>query len=204
MTRVILIRHGKTCWNQSHRIQGGSNDTVLDEEGERQCRCLAERFKNEKIVAVYSSPMYRAMGTAKAIADSHNLEVIQEKAFREMNCGTLEGAETRDIGSRLQKLIKGGTEDELLFKSCGGESCDQLQNRVLTAILEKVEKHQHGTIVVVSHYFVIASILCASVGIPATQLGRFRFGEASISIINFDSYGPFLSLFNDCCHLTPS
>jgi broad specificity phosphatase PhoE len=204
VTKVILIRHGQTSWNQSRRIQGGNNDTVLDEEGERQCRCLAERLKKENIKAVYSSPLSRAMGTAQWIADGHNLDVIEEPAFREMNCGTLEGAEIRDIGSRLQKLVKGGNEDELLFKSCGGESCDQLQNRAWTAILEKVEKHQHGTIVVVSHYFVLASILCAAVGIPATQLGRFRMGVTSICIVSFDSYGPFLSLFNDRCHLTPA
>ena len=204
MLRVILIRHGRTNWNESRRIQGGNQDTILNPEGERQCRCLAERFKNEKIVAVYSSPMSRAMGTAQMIADVHNLEVIQEPALREMDCGTLEGAEIRDIGSRLQKLVKGGNEDELLFKSCGGESCDELQKRAWNAILKIVEKHQDGTIVVVSHYFVIASILCAAVGIPATQLGRFRIGETSVSIVSFDSYGPFLSLFNDRCHLTPA
>jgi broad specificity phosphatase PhoE len=145
-------------------MQGGNNDTVLDEEGERECRCLAERLKKENIKAVYSSPLSRAMGTAQWIADGHNLDVIEEPAFREMNCGTLEGAEIRDIGPRLQKLVMGGNEDELLFKRCGGESCDQLQNRAWTAILEKVEKHQDDTIVVVSHYFVLASILCAAVG----------------------------------------
>ena len=201
MTKVILIRHGQTSWNQSRRIQGGNNDTVLDEEGERQCRCLAQRLKKENIEAVYSSPLSRAMGTAQWIAGGHNLDVIEEPAFREMNCGTLEGAEIRDIGSRLQKLVNGGNEDELLFKGRGGESCDQLQSRDWTAILEKVEKHQDGTIVVVSHYFVLASILCAAVGIPATQLGRFRMGAASVCIVSFDSYGPFLSLFNDRCHV---
>ncbi len=201
MTRVILIRHGQTSWNQSRRIQGGNNDIVLDEEGERQCRSLVERLKNEDIKAVYSSPLMRAKGTAQGIADSHNLEVIKEPAFCEMNCGTREGTEIRDIGSRLHQLVMGGNEDELLFKGCGGESCDQLQHRVWTAILKKVEEHQDGTIVVVSHYFVLASILCATVGIPATQLGRFRIGEASISIVSFDSYGAFLSQFNDRCHL---
>ena len=204
MTKVILVRHGQTSWNQSRRIQGGNNDTVLDDEGERQCRCLAERLKKENIKAVYSSPLSRAMGTAQRIADGHHLDVIEEPAFREMNCGNLEGSEISDIGSRLQELARGGNEDELLFTSCGGESCDQLQNRAWTAILEKVEKHQDGAIVVVSHYFVIASILCAAVGIPATQLGRFRIGVTSICIVSFDSYGPFLSLFNDRCHLTPA
>jgi broad specificity phosphatase PhoE len=203
VTRVILIRHGQTSWNQARHIQGGNNDTILDEAGERQCRCLTERLKREDFKAIYSSPLSRAMGTARWIADDHNLEVIEEPAFREMNCGTLEGAEIRDIGSRLQKLIEGGNEDELLFKSCGGESCDRLQNRAWTAILEKVEKHRDGTIAVVSHYFVLASILCAALGIPATQLGRFRLGVTSISIVSFDSYGPFLSLFNDRCHLAP-
>jgi broad specificity phosphatase PhoE len=185
-------------------MQGGNNDTVLDAEGERQCRSLAERLKEEDIKAVYSSPLSRAMGTAQWIADGHDLEVIEEPAFREMNCGTLEGAEIKDIGARLQKLLRGGNEDELLFKGCGGESCNQLQSRAWSAILEKVEQHRDGTIVVVSHYFVLASILCAAVGIPATQLGRFRMGATSISTISFDAYGPFLSLFNDRSHLSPA
>ena len=182
-------------------MQGGNQDTVLDGEGERQCSRLAQRLQAENIKAVYSSPLSRAMGTARWIADSQNLDVIEEPAFREMNCGTLEGAEIADIGARLQELAQGGDEDKLLFKNCGGESCDQLQRRVWAAILDKVEKHQEGTIAVVSHYFVIASIICTAVGIPATQLGRFRIGATSISIVGFDSYGPFLSLFNDRGHL---
>ncbi len=204
MTKVILIRHGQTSWNQSRRMQGGNNDTVLDAEGDRQCRCLAQRLKKEDIKAVYSSPLNRAMGTAQWIAEGHDLDVIVEPALREIDCGTLEGAGIEDIGSRLQKLIQGGNEDELLFKGCGGESCDQLRDRTWTAILEKVEKHRDGTIAVVSHYFAIAAVLCAAVGIPATQLGRFRIGATSVSIISFDAHGPFLSLFNDRSHLTPA
>jgi len=201
VTKVILIRHAQTSWNQSRRIQGGGNDTVLDAEGERQCLCLADRLKNEDVVAVYSSPLSRAMTTAQWIADSHNLAVNEEPDFREINCGALEGAEIADIGARLQKLVNGGNEDELLFKGCGGESCEQLQDRAWTAILRKVEQHGDGALVVVSHYFVIASILCAALGMRATQLGRFRLGVTSISVITFDAYGPFLSLYNDRCHL---
>jgi broad specificity phosphatase PhoE len=202
VTKVILIRHAQTSWNQSRRIQGGDNDTVLDNEGERQCGCLAERLKKEDIDAVYSSPLSRALATARWIAGGHNLDVVEDPAFREMNCGTLEGTEIADIGSRLQRLVNGGNEDELLFRSCGGESCDQLQQRAWNAILDKVAKHPDGTLAVVSHYFVIAAILCAALGMPATQLGRFRLGVTSISIVNFDPYGPFLALYNDRCHVS--
>ena len=174
---------------------------MLDETGERQCRSLAARLKKEKIDAVYSSPLSRAIATARWIARDHGVDLIEEPAFREMNCGTLEGTEIADIGSRLQRLLKGGNEDELLFKSCGGESCDEILERAWGAVLEKVAKHRGGTFVVVSHYFVIASILCAVLGIPATQLGRFRLGVTSISTVSFDSYGPFLTLYNDRCHI---
>ena len=202
MTNVILIRHAQTSWNRSGRIQGGDNDTVLDQTGERQCRSLAERLNKEKIDAVYSSPLRRAMATARWIARDHGIDVIEEPAFREMNCGALEGREIADIGSRLQKLLNGGNEDELLYKSCGGESCEQLRDRAWGAILDKVAKHRDGTLVVVSHYFVISSILCAVLGIPATQLGRFRLGVTSISTVSFDAYGPFLTLYNDRCHVS--
>lgn len=201
MTNVILVRHAQTSWNQSRRIQGGDNDTVLDETGERQCRSLAERLKKEKIDAVYSSPLSRAIATARWIARDRGVDVIEESAFREMSCGALEGREIADIGSRLQRLLRGGDEDELLFKSCGGESCEQLRDRTWGAILEKVARHRDGTILVVSHYFVIASILCAVLGIPATQLGRFRLGVTSISTLSFDAYGPFLTSYNDRCHV---
>ena len=202
MTRVILIRHGRTGWNRSRRMQGGENDAVLDQEGERKARSLADRLKAEKIKAVYSSPLSRAMGTAGRIAEGRRLAVIEDPAFREMDCGTLSGADIQDVGFRLQRIIAGGNEKELLFAGHGGESCDELQKRAWTAILKKVEKHRDETIAVVSHYFVLASILSAAVGIPASQLGRFRMGAASVSMIDFDSDGPFLSLFNDRCHLS--
>jgi len=201
LTRVILIRHGQTSWNEARRIQGGNNDIVLSEEGERQCRCLSERLQKEDIKALYSSPMTRAMGTAQWIAAGQHLEVLQDQALREIDCGTMEGADTRETGSRLQLLLKGGKEEEILFKGCGGESLDELQQRSWNAILRMVERHPEGTIAAVSHYFVIAAILCAVMNLPATQLGRFRLGESSIHIIGFDKHGPFLSLYNDRCHL---
>ncbi len=202
MLKIILIRHGQTGWNQERRIQGGNANTAINSEGERQCNCLAAKLLPEKIEAVYSSPLSRAMYTAEAIARSHNLTVKTDDALREINCGAMEGIPVGDIGHRLQMLVKGGNEDELLFKNCGGESLEQLKNRAWGAIERIAAVHPDGTVVVVSHYFTIAVILCAVLGLPATQLGRFRLGETSVNNIMFDpKYGPFLSLFNDRCHL---
>ena len=202
MLKVILVRHGQTGWNQERRIQGSNADTKINEEGERQCSCLSLKLQSEKVVAVYSSPMSRALYTAEAVAKCHNLSVITDNGLKEINCGNMEGIPVADIGHRLQMLVKGGDENELLFKECGGESLEQLKERAWGAIQRIADAHPDGTVVVVSHYFTISVILCAVLGLPATQLGRFRLGETSVSNIIFDQkYGPFLSLFNDRCHL---
>ncbi len=204
MLRIMLIRHAQTSWNQIRRIQGGNSDTELNEEGERQCRCLALKLKGDDIKAVYSSPLSRALCTARAIASEHGLEVITEPALREINCGRMEGSTIKDIGQRLRQLILAKEEGNLLFKECGGESLEELQKRVWGAIERIAAQHSDGTVVVISHYFVIAAVLCTVIGHPVFQLGRFRLGETSISAINFSDNGPYLSLFNDRCHLSAS
>jgi broad specificity phosphatase PhoE len=205
LLKVILVRHGQTGWNQARRIQGGNADTKINSEGEKQCSCLAARLQTENVVAVYSSPMSRALYTAETVASCFNLTVIPEDDLREINCGRLEGVPVGDIGHRLQLLVQGGDENELLFKQCGGESVEDLQNRAWGTIQRIAKATPDGTVIVVSHYFTIAAILCAVLGLPTTQLGRFRLGETSVSIVMFDEkYGPFLSLFNDRCHLLPA
>lgn len=202
MLKVILIRHGQTGWNQARRIQGGNADTLLNPEGERQCLSLAAKLRSEKIVAVFSSPMSRATFTAEAIARNFNLAIIPDDNLREIDCGNMEGFSIGEIGHRLQQLVRGGDEQELLFTKCGGESLEELQKRAWKAIQGISENYTDGSVVVVSHYFTIAIILCTVLGLPVTQVGRFRLGETSVSAIMFDEkYGPFLSLFNDRCHL---
>lgn len=201
MLKIMLIRHAQTGWNQTRRLQGGNSDTELNEEGERQCRCLALKLKGDDIKAVYSSPLSRALGTARAIASQHGLDVITEPALREIDCGSMEGSTVKDIGQRLRELLIAKEEGNLLFKGCGGESLEELQKRAWGAIERIASQYSDGTVVVISHYFVIATILCTVLGHPVFQLGKFRLGETSISAINFSDSGPYLSLFNDRCHL---
>ena len=91
MVQVILVRHGETDWNKSLRIQGGNSDTELNEKGQQQAEWLGLRLKQERIQAVYSSPLKRALDTAQAIAHHHQLEVQIEPALKELNVGELEG-----------------------------------------------------------------------------------------------------------------
>lgn len=210
MVEVILVRHGETDWNRLHRIQGGNSDTPLNENGAGQARAIALRLKTEKIQAVYSSPLQRAVNTALTIAQEHRLEVQTEPSFKELNVAGLEGVETSAMGKRLDELLilKGHPSGQIKTREdvwtglelAGGESLAQLQQRAWTALQHIVRKHD-GTIVVVTHQFVIQCLICAVLNLPVTQANRMRMTVGSISRIVFDERGARLTLFNDTCYL---
>jgi probable phosphoglycerate mutase len=68
MTRIILVRHGQTEWNRIERFRGRA-DVPLNETGIKQAEATGNRVAAKwKPVAIYSSPLLRAVKTAEAIA----------------------------------------------------------------------------------------------------------------------------------------
>jgi len=165
---------------------------------------LALRLKPERIQAVYSSPLRRAFDTAQAIARYHQLKVEIEPSLREIEVGELEGRPVAEIGKHLDQLLTADSQGEALPKMPGGESLTDVQQRVWSVIKRLVNKHPDGEFVVVSHYFVILTIICSVLNLPLSQIGRFRVGAGSVSTVVFDGQATHLVLLNDSCHLMAS
>src|SRR5690348_16268722 len=95
-TRVFMVRHGATVLSAEDRF-AGATDVQLSDEGREQTRHLAERLKDEKIVAVYASPMGRTIETAQILAQPHKLEVQTRDGLREISHGRWEGMTRREV-----------------------------------------------------------------------------------------------------------
>jgi probable phosphoglycerate mutase len=201
LVRVVLIRHGETGWNKARRIQGGGSDTPLNETGNRQKELIARRLKAETIQDIYSSPLQRALETGRAIAAYHNLEVMVEPAFREIDVGEYEGASVIEIGKKIDEILTMGSHGETVPTMPGGESLKDVQTRVWAALQLLVSRHPEGNIVIVSHYFAILTVICSVLNIPVSQIGRFRMNPGSISTVAFDGKATRLLSFNDSGHL---
>lgn len=63
MGELILIRHGETSWSRTGQ-HAGRIDLPLTEAGQDAARALAPRLAGREFVAVYSSPLTRAVRTA--------------------------------------------------------------------------------------------------------------------------------------------
>ncbi|MER5199885.1 histidine phosphatase family protein [Streptomyces sp. NPDC002755] len=64
MGELILIRHGQTEWSLSGR-HAGRTDVPLTDAGEAAAKALAPRLAGRRPVAVFSSPLSRAVRTAE-------------------------------------------------------------------------------------------------------------------------------------------
>ncbi|HEV2821080.1 MAG TPA: histidine phosphatase family protein, partial [Solirubrobacteraceae bacterium] len=63
---ILLARHGETDDNRARRFQGRRNPP-LNDTGRAQARELAAEVRDERVVALYASPLARAWETASIV-----------------------------------------------------------------------------------------------------------------------------------------
>jgi broad specificity phosphatase PhoE len=200
LLKIFLVRHGETDWNMIRRIQGGASDIPLNEKGKKQAEGVAVRLKSEPIKAIYSSPLQRALHTAQAIARYHDLPIETLPSLKEILVGELEGVSGSEMKLRFDQLICQTCQDRSLVKLPGGESLSDVQIRAWSTLQEISAKHVEGNLVLVSHYFVILSLICTVLNLPLFEIPHMRSQPGTLNIITFENGNSRLELFNDGCH----
>lgn len=201
MSKLFLVRHGETELNSAERYWGRS-DVKLSVAGIDQAERLRDRLAVEKIDAVYSSNLERALVTAEIIASRHQLAVITCAELCEVDFGQLEGLNFSEISQLYPEVAKLWAERSTKLKYPGGESLVEFNNRV-SKFLSKLDKHTTGeTILVVAHAGVLRTLVCQLLGIDPQRRWQFRLDLASLSILETHQQGAILSLLNDVSHLT--
>lgn len=150
--KVFLVRHGETTWNAAGKIQGKSN-THLSPLGKKQAKQIALVLKAQKFDAIYSSPLKRALDTAKEIAKHHKeLEIIKKKELEEINYGMFEKMTFSFIDAHHKKLWAERRKHKYYFKPKNGESFAEMdKNRIKPFVQEIKKKHDGETICIVAH-----------------------------------------------------
>lgn len=80
---LLLIRHARPL--RRELAEGEVADPELTEQGHAQAEALAEWLSGERIDALYSSPMKRAMQTAEHVASHLGLEVLVDPELAEFD-----------------------------------------------------------------------------------------------------------------------
>src|SRR5215510_12171777 len=200
-TRVFIVRHSATVLSAEDRF-AGVTDVELSEEGRKKARCLSERLSDEKISAVYASPLGRTVETARILAAPHNLPVQTCDGFREISHGHWEGMKRHEVEKKFPQEMADWEKNPYTFAPSGGESGLAVTARALPALIDLVRKHPGENILIVSHKATIRLLLSSLLGFdPRRYRDHLDQKPAALNIIDFrDPTRARLTLFNDTSH----
>ncbi|MDN5351191.1 MAG: alpha-ribazole phosphatase [Clostridiales bacterium] len=195
---VYLIRHGQTSANVERKF-AGSWDVPLNERGISQAMTAREKLKDIPITAVYASPLQRAAITAKTISEPHGLPVVTDSNLKEMNFGIWEKRFFSDVQKESPELLNRWFQNYREFRVEGGESVDELYDRVSKAydgILSKYDVDGDDAIVIVAHGGVIQTLMSHICYGDTSGYWRFEIENCGVNKIEYVMGYPVIKSIN--------
>jgi broad specificity phosphatase PhoE len=201
VTRLLLVRHGATGATEEDRFSG-STGAELSERGRWQAMRLGERLSQQNITAIYSSPLSRALETARIIAGRCRVEPVTRDGLQEIGHGHWEGMKREDVERDFGAEYAAWEADPFTFAPAGGESGVAVLARALPVIREIVSAHPGGQLLVVSHKATLRLVLSSLLAFdPRGYRDRLEQSPACLNIVDFrDLQRVRLMLFNDTSH----
>lgn len=140
MKTVYLVRHGQTLFNVRKKIQGWC-DSPLTQLGIQQAKAVGDYFHSQGITfdQAYASTSERCCDTLEYIT---NMPYKRLKGLKEWNFGRFEG-ESEDLNPPLPYGD--------FFVKYGGESQEDVQNRMAKTLQDMMSQENHQNVLVVSH-----------------------------------------------------
>lgn len=170
VTTVYLVRHGETDYNLAPRYQG-QLDIPLNEQGKHQGDLLGQAMKELQIDGVFSSPLSRAMETARYIAKYHEgCTVTAVHGLEEVDVGRFSGQLLRDMELEYPGVIRCLKENPAQLCYPEGESCREVYDRMVKTVGSIVEQNRGRSIAIVSHGFAIQNYIHFATGKPFEEM----------------------------------
>lgn len=203
--RLILVRHAETAWNAEGRHQGQTFDIPLSEAGRAQAAALAQRFQDLDIARAAASPLLRARETAELALGTRGAMLDYDLDLREISHGTWEGKTLTEIQAEDGETLRAWRERPEATRLPGGETLAEVEARAWAA-LERATAGLAGeeVLLLVTHDGVNRVLLCRILGLPLSQVWRFRQAPTCLNLVE----GPDLQKLqvvrlNDASHLNP-
>jgi probable phosphoglycerate mutase len=183
-TTLVLVRHGVTANTQRKLFCGrGGSDPGLVPEGEAQAaRAAAWVARHHDVDAIVSSPLRRTRETAGFVARETGLHVAIDDGVEEAAFGDWDGHTFGEIMDGWPDELQAWLASTAVAPP-GGESFDEVQERVLAARDRLVTEHAGETVVVVSHVTPIKLMTRLALDGPMSIIHRMELAPASITTI---------------------
>jgi broad specificity phosphatase PhoE len=173
--KLWIVRHGETTWARLGR-HTSHTDVPLTERGRAEGVAVGRRLAGQSFSLVLSSPMARALDTARLAGFGDRVEVTDD--LREWDYGLDEGRKTPEIRAERPDwtIWRDGPKD--------GETARSVAARV-DRVIARVRESE-GDALAFAHGHVLRALTARWLGLPVRDGRLFELATATISVLGWE------------------
>ncbi len=145
MLRIVLIRPGRTDFDEQRRIQGAL-DIPLNDQGSREVNDLAEQVRDYEIECFYYSSGEPSRGTAERMAERLSVRAKKLDHMQNLDHGLWQGMCVEEVRRKQPKVYRQWQEQPESLCPPEGEMLAVARQRVQSAMKKLLKKHKNGVI----------------------------------------------------------
>lgn len=213
-TKIILVRHGQSTYNQQGRYQGNSDESVLTETGKKAAYKTGLALRNFQFDAIYSSPLKRVRKTTQEIVkaldifDNYLPPVTIDSRLQEVNMAGWQGLPYEYVKANFPKEYNCWKQTPHLFNFDNSETSfyplQDLYQRAKFFLKEIINKHRGQTVLIVAHGGINRALISTAMGLSADKYHSLQQCNCGISYLEFSAntnLQPQLKWLNTTNHL---
>lgn len=192
MSYLVLVRHGKSEWNEKGLWTGWA-DIPLAEAGRIEARKTGEQLRDINFDYAYTSDLIRAKQTLEEILKVLNQspEIISNKALNERNYGDYTGKNKWDV----QKVV--GEEEFIKIRRSfdyplpNGESLKMVYLRAVPYFEQEImpKLTEQKNIIISAHGNSLRALVKYLENISDTDISKLEIGTGEAYVYEIDSSG---------------
>jgi broad specificity phosphatase PhoE len=201
VTRLVLVRHGRTVLNAAGRFRG-RQEVSLDEVGRAEADALAHRLKMSfNVTQLLTSPLQRAVETADAIGKTFGLAAVVEARLNDLDYGKWQGLTPEEAAAAYPRQYREWerTPDRALLP--GGGCLAWQIDTALRLVQDVVVDYAGETVGLVTHQVVCQGLICGLLGIPLRRFRSVTQDPGAFSVFETWQRGWRVVTLNETCHL---
>ena len=179
--KIYLIRHGESLANLGFVSANFSLDyqNTLSEKGKNQIQKIIPVFQDHNIVRIFSSPMERAIDSAKILQSGlvNKPKIIIDNRLKEIDYGIF--TDDRD-NPEMQNITKKQIAGDQEIRFGGGENIREILDRFLGFLVDTYKENQNDEIIVFSHGRLLSIISKKIEDIYQKKIKKSKIENASI------------------------
>jgi len=197
MASLVLVRHGKSEWNELG-LWTGWKDVDLHEEGKLDAKKMAQHLIDIEIHQVHTSKLKRAKDTAAIILESlglKNVPIREHEALNERHYGVYAGKNKwqvkEEVGETEFQNIRRGWNHPIPE----GETLKDVYERAIPYFEENIlpQLKSGENVLVAAHGNSLRALTKHLRNLSEDEVSNLEIGIGEVHIYNFDSKGNIIN-----------